>query len=63
MINAVVSFVGGLFVLGIMCYILIDTETIRTLLLTKRAKRSYHKFANNRLEAIVFDVEKKLENK
>ena len=63
MLNAVISFIGGLLVLGIMLYIFIDSETIRTLLLTKRAKRSYHKFANNRLEAIVFDVEKKLENK
>jgi len=63
MINAVFSLLVGLCLVGVLLYILIDAETVRTLFLTKRVKRSYHKFANNKLEALAFDIDKKLENK
>ena len=60
MINAIISFVGSLLILGIMLYVLIDAETVRTVKLTKRAKKAYHKYGNNKLESEVNKIEEKL---
>ena len=60
MISAVFSFVVGCVFVGVFAYLLIDGETMRTLLLTKRAKKAYHKFGNNKIEARVFEIEEKL---
>lgn len=63
MINAIISlFVGCVFV-GVLAYLLIDGETVRTVRLTKRAKKAYHKYGNNKLETQVQEIENKLQNK
>ena len=63
MINAIISLFVGCVIVGVLAYLLIDGETVRTVRLTKRAKKAYHKYGNNKLESEVQKIEEKLQNK
>lgn len=60
MINGIISFIVGVVFIGVLLYLFIDAELVRSIVLAKRAKKAYQRHYNNKLESEVNKIEEKL---